>query len=218
MIQNTPHLEIAPVTGSAQSELLDLYVSLFHDREPLTKLIGLGRERMRSLAESMHGRKPQSENLCWMARDAALENRPVAFVVCDDPTLPGAETLPDNLTDAEQETVAVVGGFLSEIRRPLPDLVAWEPGVCMHVAALGVAPGYEGQGLATRLLQTALGQARLRGFRHVFAECTGPASRMCHEKCGFACVHSVSADTFAYQGVFPFSGNDLVVDLMLRKL
>jgi len=214
-MQNISQFHIEPVTCSGQSELLDLFVDLFHGREPLTKLIGLSRDRMRTIAEVMHGGKAQSEGLSWVACDTNSGNRPVAFVVCDDPALPGAEALPENLTEAELKTVAVVGGFLSEIRRPLPDLVVWAPGSCLHVAALGVAPGCEGQGLATRLLQTALTEARLRGFRHAFAECTGPASRTCHEKCGFQCVHSVPANRFEYQSAFPFSGNDLVVDLML---
>lgn len=218
LTKQNPHVEIAAVNPAGNAEILDLFVELFHDREPLTQLIGLSRGWMRALAEIMHGGNSNPEPLSWMARDIHSGNRPVAFVVCDDPALPGSEALPDNLTETEKQTVAVVGAFLNEIRRPLPRLVTWGPGSCLHVAALGVAPGCEGQGLATRLLQTALAEAEIRGFRHAFAECTGPASRTCHEKCGFECVHSVPANRFEYQSTFPFSWNDLVVDLMLRKL
>ena len=219
MTGNTPPFQILPVAPSGRSELLELFVGLFHDREPLTRIIGLSRERMISVANAMHSgsaNDPLSQGLSWIVRDTANGDRAVAFVVCDDPLVTGGETLPDDLTESELKKVEVLGAFLNAIRLPLPERVAWRPGACLHIAALGVAPGYEGRGIATRLLETVLAEARRRGFQNAFAECTGPASRACHERCGFKCVHSVSADAFEHEGARPLQGNDLVVDLMVR--
>ncbi|WP_439849137.1 GNAT family N-acetyltransferase [Thioalkalicoccus limnaeus] len=106
--------------------------------------------------------------------------------------------------------------LLEEIRRPVKDRLASDPGTCLHVSAVGVAPGYEGAGLATRLLQTALADAEAHGFLHAFAECTSPASRTLHQKCGFAHVQSVPVHRFSVDGRRPFMECPLDVHLMWR--
>ena len=49
--------------------LLELYVDLFYDREPLTKCMALGKERMVSIARGMYlgsADNPISQGLCWV--------------------------------------------------------------------------------------------------------------------------------------------------------
>lgn len=45
---------IVEVADDGVDELLRLYAVLFHDREPLTRWIGFGKERMISMARAMH--------------------------------------------------------------------------------------------------------------------------------------------------------------------
>jgi GNAT superfamily N-acetyltransferase len=197
--------------------LLILYVDLFHDREPLTKCIGFGKERMISIVRTMHADSNDnvlSRGLCWIARDRAEANRDVGFIVCDDPAIAGAQRMPDNLADDEAEKVSVVASLLEEVRDPVKDRLALEPGTCLHVSAVGVAPEYEGTGIAKRFLQTALSDARTRGFLYAFAECTSPASRMLHENFGFNSLRSVSVSDFVADRKFSFTNCDIDIHLM----
>lgn len=212
---------IEPVRPDETEALLDLYVDLFYDREPLTTCLGLGRERMEAIARGVYlgaTDNPISMGWCWMARDCMAAHRAVGFVVCDDPFTDGQVDIPGNLTDEEHEKVMHVQALMEAIRAPLTDRSPLGAGQCLHIAAIGVAPGYEGAGIATSLLQTALSSARTRGFAHVFAECTSLASRACHERNGFECLHRVSADTFSHHGVSPFAGSHLDIFLLWKDL
>lgn len=200
--------------------LLRLYVDLFHDREPLTACLGFGKERMAAIVSAMHLGKHDAlaRKLHWMAKDHEAGGRAIGCIVCDDPADPDAEQLPPDLTEQELTIIPAVVAFLSAVRAPAGARISNQMGECLHVAAVGIAPGYEGAGLATRLLQTALSEARTRGFRHAFAECTGPASRRCHQKCGFASLHNVLGDVWAYNGTHPFAGYRIDCHLMWKDL
>lgn len=89
---------------------------------------------------------------------------------------------------------------------------------CLHVSAVEVAPGYEGAGIATTLLQTALEQAAAREFTHVVSERTSMGSRRCHEKLGFQCLHTVAAGEVTVDGVRPFAQNPLDIFLLWKEL
>lgn len=220
-IPDPSQIDLTPATPDSLTELTDLFVDLFTDREPLTRLIGLSRERMRELAAAKTGGAGGASRLQagwnWLARDRQANGRAVGFVVCDDPAVT-PETLPQGLSAAEQATLEAVMAFLEEIRRPLAQQVRFEPGACLHIAAIGVAPGYEGQGLATRLLRAALDSAKAHGFETAFAECTGPASAACHARCGFTCLHTVNAAEVIREGRALFPGQDLAVQLLIRPL
>ena len=214
-------IEIDRVDADGIDELLNLYMDLFHDREPLTKWIGFSRERMASIARAMHASSdydhfPQQKP-CWIARVDGEENRNVGFIVCDDPAVEGNPSLPDDLTEQEKEKVLAITALLEEIRRPVHDWITMGAGKCLHVSAIGVAPGCEGKGIAKRLLQTALSDAGRSGFQVVFSECTSRASRMLHEKLGFECLKSVSPQTLVVNGEKPFADCDLELFLMEKR-
>ena len=79
--------------------LLSLFIDLFHDREPLTRCIGLSRERMQEFARSTYAAEEtsaRSQRYCWLARAGTAGNEAVGFIVCDDPAAEGSEpALPD---------------------------------------------------------------------------------------------------------------------------
>jgi len=201
--------------------LLSFYVDLFHQREPLTKCIGLSRERMLSIMQMMYA-GPNShvlpQGVCWIARDRAEANRIVGFIVCDDPATEGAPQLPEPLTDQEADVFSAAMALLEEVRSPMTEMFELGKGTCLHIAAIGVAPDYEGAGIATRLLQTALADARTCGFLCVFAECTSLASRRLHEKSGFTSLQSISVNTFVVNGKRPFTDCNVDIHLMQQVL
>lgn len=201
--------------------LLSLYVDLFHDREPLTKCLGFSRERMMEVARSMYSRasaNPRAQWLCWVARDRAAENKAVGFIVCDDPAEEDNPPVPEDLTDHEREKLTALIGLMEDIRKPVQGRIGSETGRCLHIAAVGVAPGYEGAGIATRLLHTALADATARGFVCAFSECTSMASRTCHEKAGFKNLHGVALNEFSVDGVCPFPDSDVNIYLLWKYL
>jgi len=201
--------------------LLRLYVDLFHDREPLTKCLGFSKDRMISIARSVYAGTDSnvlSHGLCWIARDASAGNKGVGFVVCEDPSVAGSPQLPDDLADQEVEMVEAVIALLDTVRRPARDALGDGKGATLHIAAVGVAPGYEGQGIARDLLQTALSAAAELGFKYAFSECTSSASRRLHEKCGFEQLHSVSLCQLEVNGRRPFADSELDVYLMRKTL
>ena len=114
--------------------------------------------------------------------------------------------------------VSVVAALLEELRSPVKQRLGLGEGLNLHVAALGVAPGYEGKGIARRLLQSALSAAYDRGFQYAFSECTSAPSRMLHEKCGFEHLNSISVGAFVLNGRRPFMGCDVDIHLMRKML
>jgi len=216
-----PSIAIDRAQASEIESLLSLYVELFQDREPLTKCIGWSRERMMSIARTMYAGadgNALSQGLGWIARDQARANQDIGFILCDDPAAAPTAALPDDLTAQEMRMVSAVTAWLEAIRSPVQDKLGLAAGTGLHVSAVGVAPGYEGAGIATRLLQTAMADAAARGYRFAFAECTSSPSRRCHEKAGFTSVHRVSGEKLlvAEDGALANSGWD--VHLMWKDL
>ncbi len=214
-------ISIDRVHGKDMDSLLTLYVDLFYDREPLTKAIGFSKERMISIARSMYAESDinkSSQGLYWIARDRAAADRGVGFIVCDDPAAVAGQQLPDNLTDSEIKKVSAVSSLLEEIRNPIKEPLGLGKGINLHVSAVGVAPGYEGKGIAGNLLQTALANSCDFGFKYAFSECTSIASRMLHEKCGFENLKSVSINTYVLNGRRPFKGCNFDIHLMWKIL
>ncbi len=215
-------IRIDRVQPTQMGRLMNLYIDLFHDREPLTRSVGLTRERMMEFAQAMYAAEEigaRSQQYCWLARAGAMQNSAVGFIFCDDPAAAGNEpALPGNLTDQEREQVSLMLSLLKAVRRPKQDQITAKAGKCLHIAAVGVSPEYEGHGIATRLLQAALADAAAQGFTHAFAECTSSASRRCHEKSGFRCLHTVDLSEFSARGVRRVPDNELELHLLWKDL
>ncbi len=221
MPDSNDRIQVTSVQPDETEALLSLYVDLFYDREPLTKWLGLSRDRMISVAQSMHtgaNTNPVSRGFCWIARDRTAANREVGFIVCDDPAAESNQQVPEDITDQQRVKMSALLALMEEIRKPRKERIGSEKGRCLHIAAIGVASGYEGAGIATSLLQKALADATTRGFVHAFAECTSIASQKCHEKLGFQTLSCVDAKEFAVNGAFPFADCNLVISLLWKDL
>ncbi len=222
MSKNTDNITVSKVKPGEFDELLELYIDLFHDREPLTRKIGFSKELMRTIAHKIYaGENVNSlsrEELWWVARDQTESNRGVGFIVCDDPSSGGEPKPPENLTKEETAKISAMMKTLEELRSPLKDRISSGPGNCLHISAIGVSPGYEGSGIATRLLQAALSEAERKNFLNAFAECTSIPSRRCHEKLGFTCINSITLNNLEGDGSPPSPEPGLEIYLMLKEL
>jgi GNAT superfamily N-acetyltransferase len=215
------HIAIGPARPEEAEALLQLFVDVFHNREPLTTAVGFSRRRMLELGRSVYlgpGREALEKGLWWMARDSSRGDALAGFAVCNDLAADVHQQVPRDMTAEEADRVAAFVALQQELHRPLAERFDFAPGHCLHISALGVAPAYEGRGLATRLLSAVLDRARAAGFQSAVAECTGPASRKCHEKCGFASLHRVRPCEFDLQGTRPFADITDDYHLMFRHL
>ncbi len=221
MRESSERIRVDRARADEVETLLQLYVDLFCDREPLTQCFGFSRQSMLSIARSMHGEADVtcvSQGLCWIARDRLSAHREVGFIVCDDPVSEGNQPLPGGLTEQEEAILPGIMALMEEIRRPVKERIGPDPGTCLHIAAVGVAPGYEGCGIATNLIHTAISAATARGFTHTFSECTSIASRACHEKLGFQPLHHVAVNQFSFGGSCPFPDSSVDVWLLWKDL
>ena len=201
--------------------LLRLYADLFFEREPLTRYFALDKERMISIARQMHAEpenNPVEKRLCWMAKDASPAGRVAGFIACDDLAADVEPAFPDDMADEDQKKLYAMMRLLGEIREPCLDRIAAGEGKCLHIAAIGVVPEYEGQGIATRLLQRAITEAPRLGFTGAYAECTSTASLKCHEKVGFIRIHAARLNEIRIDGTRPYADCDIDVSIAWRAL
>ncbi len=155
---------------------------------------------------------------CWIAKDRNAANQMVGFILCDDPAMAAQHQPQEDQADPEASIFSAVVALLEELRRPVQPLLEREAGSIFHIAAVGVAPGYEGNGIARSLLQVALTSADAQGFQDALSECTSKASRRLHEVCGFEQIHCVNLSAFEQHGQHPFAGCDQDVFLMRKRL
>lgn len=86
--------------------LVRLYVDLFHDREPFTKCLGLGRDRMDWLARSIYAganKRPLSKGFCRVARDRYAADKEVGFIVCDDLAAEENHPIPEDISETDMD-------------------------------------------------------------------------------------------------------------------
>jgi hypothetical protein len=99
-------ISIDQVHPDETEAILSRYIDLFFDREPLTKCLGLSKDRMVSFARSMYGGEnsnPMSKGFCWVARDRHAGDKKVGFIVCDDPVVESNQQVPEDITEKENE-------------------------------------------------------------------------------------------------------------------
>lgn len=219
--RDAPRYVISAVEPEDIGDVLRLYAGIFCQSEPLTRWLGFPEERIIAIARLMYlrpGDRPQQRELWLKASIEEDATGPVGFLIASDIREQDPAEPPEGLTAQELTKVPPLEGFLKELRRPMEEQYSPAKGECLHISAIGVASGYEGLGIATRLLGETLEEARPRGYRLAASECTGPASLQCHRKCGFKSIHSVEYKTFEFEGVRPFANIDGVCHLVVKEL
>jgi len=203
----TQEIVIAPAREKDFGTILRLYAEIFSRSEPLTRHMGFSEERIKAVAETMY---PSINNDAlrrglWLKAtlDRDVSN-PIGFIVTNDISAENPNEPPEGLSEEEIAKAAPVMAFLQEVRQPLDAKYSFEKGQCLHITALGVEAGFEGLGIAGRLLESVLKRSKDFGYRYSASECTGSASKRCHEKRGFRSLHSVKYAGFEFQGTRPF--------------
>ena len=212
---------ISPVNADETEDILNLYARIFSEREPLMRGLGFSADRIAEIARVLYmNRNNDSLNkgLWFKATGENDSNAPAGFVVCSDLTAESPTEPPRGMTPEEMAKVPSIMALLEAIRRPLDERYSLEPGDCLHISALGVAPGWEGMGVATKLLAAALERGSELGFKYAASETTSPPSRRCHEKCGFRSLGSLVFEEFEFEGERPFKHIEGECHLMVREL
>ncbi len=211
---------ITPARENDFGMILRLYADIFSRDEPLTCHMGFSKERIKAVAETMYPAKNNDSLRRGLWLKATLGRNivnPVGFIVTNDISSESTNEPPEGLTEEEIAKAAPVMAFLEEVRRPLNAKYTFKKGQCLHITALGVKTGYEGMGIAGRLLERALERAKDVGYGYAASECTGPASKRCHEKRGFQTLHSVKYADFTIHGNRPFENLHGECHLLLKE-
>ena len=72
--------------------------------------------------------------------------------------------------------------------------------------------------LEKKSIQKTVAVAREKGYCYAAADCTGPVSQRCHQKCGFTQQDSIGFGSFDFEGNSVFSKLEGACALMVKKL
>ncbi len=220
-LHHASEISVTPARQTEIDEVLRLYAWAFHGREPLMNYLGFSEERMVSIARALYANRTNDlleEGLWLIARDMGTAGAPAGFIISSDLLTDKPTELPEGMTTEEKAKVPPILALMEKLRRPVNERFSLKKGECLHIAALGIVPGYEGLGIATQLLETVLARARGFGYLYAASECTGPASRRCHEKCGFRSLVAVAYAGFLFERERPFGDVPGECHMMWREL
>jgi predicted GNAT family acetyltransferase len=169
------------VAGS-MSLALQFTSEVFANKEPTTVALGI------TSAEFEH-----------VFRDVMKKSVLSGFSYADE-TLGKVSTI---LSIPYDEFLEVEYNVLKEIEPMLAlfDALKYEPrGKCLYVFSLAS----DGSGMATRVVQHTILEARKRGFKTIVADCTNVKSQKLLGKHGFVTKSEVFYDEFQHDGRYPF--------------
>jgi ribosomal protein S18 acetylase RimI-like enzyme len=180
------------------SEMLDLLAEAFARRDPPAVAVGLTSRDMATILSMMSARAG-ADGLSVVARDD--DSGVMAGALLNDDAARSAELDPATLSPRF--------GPILDLFRELDDVVedagTIEPGTTLHVSMLGVSDRFAGQGIAQRLVETALANAAVLGYRSAVTEATNLVSQHIFEKLGFTARAQASYATYRRGGVPTFA-------------
>jgi len=193
------------LTGETIEEMAVLVSGEYVTDEPMYMVLGIQPAEYTPLARIF---LPwcAHEGLSFIARHRAT-GRGAGFVLATDLVHEPYGSLREQYraTEGFWEKIMHERAFLDELEEPYLERERPGKGKILHVTALGVRKEYQGRGLATRLISTAVQHGEKKGFRKALADCTGPASLRAHEKCGFRPAGSLDYRSFTRNGEYPFA-------------
>jgi len=158
--------------------------------------------------------KALAEQLSVVARDASTGHLLGALLADDFGTDP-----PPGLEEAAPR-FAPIGALLEGLDEQYRAKTAVAPGTHAHLFMVAVAEAATSRGIAGRLVQTCIDNAKQLGYTTAITEATGSASQRVFRKLGFVDALVTPYKDFTFDGVRVFSSIDGVEGtiLMTRNL
>ena len=194
------------------SEMVYLLAETFARRDPPAVAVGLTSRDMETIL-SMLSARADRDGLSVVARDG------------DSGVMAGASLNDDAARPAELDLAALSPRFgpILDLFRELDDVIGHaepiELGPTVHVSMLGVSDAFAGQGIAQRLVEAALANAAVLGYRSAVTEATNLVSQHIFEKLGFITRAQASYAGYRRDGVATFGSiaNHGGIKSMIRR-
>ncbi len=184
-------------TAADTDEMSRLLGAVFAQRDPPAVAVGLTALEFETFVR-LFCTQAEADGLTVVARSAATGEMIGALLAEDSASVP-PDSL-DRVSDKFNPIFDILGQLDTEYRAGR----VTQPGESLHLFLLGVALGFEGQGVAQRLVAECLANGVDRGYRLAVTEATNPTSQHVFRKQGFAeRVHrSYGVHRFNGQAVF----------------
>jgi len=200
------------LTKSCAEEAVVVVTDTFLNYEPVISSLGVNREDYLSCAK-VYCADAAEKGLSLVARDR--NSAEVAgFIICED-------LVTEWNKDEDAKIISLIAPALSLVHDLEQKFLLdnnFENGQCLHIFQVGVLPGFQGKSIATTLIEEAVEVAREKGYLYAAADCTGPVSQRCHQKCGFTQQDSIDFRSFDFEGKIVFSKLQGECALMVKKL
>jgi len=171
---------------------------VFSQNEPLAIAAGQTSKEATQLA-ALLGAKGARERLSFAAYDRSGDVLAGAALVHDFGT-----PSPDGFPEVGAGSGAIIG-FLDTLEVNYRRSRVMAPGIYAHIFMLGVLPQWSGRGLAGRLVENVLANAKDRGYRVAFTEATSLGSQRVFQRAGFQDVDEALYASFELNGHRPFA-------------
>jgi len=200
------------LTKSFAEEAAVVVTDTFLNYEPLISSLGVNRQDYLSCAKA-YCADAAEQGLSLVARDRNSAEI-AGFIISED-------LVTEWNQDGDAKLITLIAPALSlvhALERKFLFEKNFEKGECLHIFQIGVLPGFQGRSIATTLIQKTLEVAREKGYGYAVADCTGPVSQRCHQKCDFSQQDSINFRSFDFEGRHVFSKLEGECALMVKKL
>ena len=200
------------LTKSCAEEAAVVVTNMFLNYEPVISSLGVKREDYLSCAK-VYCADAAEKGLSLVARDRHSA-KAAGFIICED-------LVTEWNQDKDAKLISLIAPALSLVHALEQKFLLeknFEKGQCLHIFQVGVLPGFQGKSIATTLIQETVEVAREKGYCYAAADCTGPVSQRCHQKCGFTQQDSIDFQSFDFEDKIAFSKLEGECALMVKKL
>jgi len=200
------------LTKSFAEEAAVVVTDTFLNYESVVSSLGVSREDYLSCAK-VYCADAAEKGLSLVARDRN-STEVAGFIICED-------LVTEWNQDEDAKLLSLTAPALSLVHDLEQKFLLeknFEKGQCLHIFQVGVLPGFQGKSIATTLIKEAVEVAREKGYSYAAADCTGPVSQRCHQKCGFTHQDSITFQSFDFESRPVFSKLQGECVLMVKKL
>lgn len=200
------------LTKASAEEAFIVVTDTFLNHEPVISSLGVNREDYLSCAK-VYCASAAEKGLSLLARDRN-SGQIAGFIICED-------LVTEWNQDEDAKLISLIAPVISLVHvleRNFRLENNFKKGQCLHIFQVGVFPGFQGKSIATTLIQEAVEAARAKGYCYAAADCTGPISQHCHQKCGFTQQDSIDFRSFNFEGKIVFPKLEGKCVLMVKKL